>query len=154
MTEFTSYDVRWQDTAGGPIQVYVAQAPRDKLDDLLRRAIGVEDLDSVPFLEVWGNHQSGNVHVIRDGGKTPQHSYVIRNKGILAIGSATLLALVNAAAVRKSGAKQAAPVAKAPINPFARKDGDKKKEDKDEGSDLFKFEFVCNVTHTKPKELS
>ena len=65
--EFTSYDVRWQATAGGSVQVYVAQAPREKLDDLLRQAIGVEDLDKVPFLEVWGNHTSGNVHVIRDG---------------------------------------------------------------------------------------
>ena len=139
--EFTSYDVRWQECEGGPIQVFVAMSPREKLDDLLRRAIGVEDLDKVPFLEVWGNTASGPVHVLRDGGKVPPHSYVIRNKGILAQGSANLLALVNAREARESVRKAPTPLTLVP------------KEENKVG-EVFQFEFVCNVTSTKPKELS
>ena len=142
--EFTSYDVRWQATAGGPVEVYVAQAPREKLDDLLRQSIGVEDLDKVPFLEVWGTHTSGNIHVIRDGGKLPHHSYVVRNKGILAFGSATLLRLTNAHKEMKGKpvplVKEAEQVEQAPS-------ADKS------AVELYKFVKVCSVTREKLKEL-
>ena len=142
--EFTSYDVRWQATAGGSIQVYVAQAPREKLDDLLRQAIGVEDLDKVPFLEVWGNHTSGNIHVIRDGGKVPSHSYVIRNKGILAFGSATLLQLTNA---HKEAKNKPVPLVK------EAKQAKQKRPAEKPAVELYTFEKVCSVTKDKPKEL-
>ena len=142
--EFTSYDIRWQATVGGLVEVYVAQVPMEKLDDLLRQAIGVEDLDKVPFLEVWGNHISGDIHVIRDGGKMPPHSYVVRNKGILAFGSATLLRLTNAHKELKS---KPVPLVKevkqvkqtCPIDRPA--------------SELYKFVKVCSVTREKIKEL-
>lgn len=145
--EFTSYDVRWQATVGGPVQVYVAQAPREKLDDLLRRAIGVEDLDSVPFLEVWGNHAGGNIHVIRDGGKLPIHSYVVRNKGILAAGSATLLQLVNA---QKEAKNKLVPLTKQ--EQTAKKKAPKQASAKEQ-DELYKFEKVSSVTREKFKEL-
>ena len=142
--EFTSYDVRWQATVGGLVEVYVAQAPREKLDDLLRQAIGVEDLDKVPFLEVWGTHTSGNIHVIRDGGKLPSHSYVVRNKGILAFGSATLLHLMTA---RKEMKSKPVPLVKEVEQVKQEHPTDKS------AAELYKFVKVCSVTREKFKEL-
>ena len=142
--EFTSYDVRWQTTVGGAVEVYVAQAPREKLDDLLRQAIGVEDLDKVPFLEVWGNHISGNIHVIRDGGKVPSHSCVVRNKGILAFSSATLLRLMNA---HKEVKGKPVPLIKEVKQVKQERPADKP------SAELYKFVKVCSVTREKFKEL-